>query len=141
ERLGKIKELKMAEAIGETHIDFMGKRGLAFAGSFLIMIVGLVALVQRGSDLLNIDFTGGSSVTMVLNDQDKMTFSEVMDALADTDLNDKNLSIVEVGTTGTRFTVSSVEEDVEAVQQTLQEKFGDKLKTYRVEAVDVTSIG
>jgi SecD/SecF fusion protein len=141
ERLGKIKDLKMTEAIGETHIDFMSKRAVAFGGSLLLTIFGVVALAQRGSDLLNIDFTGGSSVTMVLRDQDKMTFSEVMDALAATDLNDKNLSIVEVGTTGTRFTVSTVESDVDAVQKTLQEKFGDKLKTYHVEAINVTSIG
>lgn len=140
ERLGKIKDLKMTEAIGETHFDFMGKRPLAFGGSLLLMILGLVALAQRGADLLNIDFTGGSSVTMVLRDQDKMTFSEVMDALAATDLKDKNLSIVEVGTTGTRFTISTVESDVDAVQKTLQEKFGDKLKTYHVEATNVTPI-
>jgi SecD/SecF fusion protein len=140
ERLGKIKELKMTQAIGETHFDFMGKRGLALAGSLVITVVGMVALVQRGSDLLNIDFTGGSSVTMVFNDQDKMTFSEVMDELDETNLQDKNLSIVEVGNTGTRFTVSSVEEDVEAVQETLQEKFGDKLKTYHVEAANVAPV-
>jgi SecD/SecF fusion protein len=140
ERLGKVKELKMAQAIGETHFDFMGKRALAFGGSLLIMVVGLVALVQRGSDLLNIDFTGGSSVTMVLRDEEKMTFSEVVDALADTDLKDKNMSVVEVGDTGTRFTVSSVEEDVEAVQKTLQDKFGKKLQTYHVEAINVRPV-
>jgi SecD/SecF fusion protein len=140
ERMGKIKDLKMTEAIGETHFDFMGKRAIAFGGSLLLMILGIIGLVQRGSDLLNIDFTGGSSVTMVLNDQDKMTFAEVMDELAATELNDKNLSIVEVGTTGTRFTVSSVEENVEEVQRILQDKFGNKLKTYHVEAVNVAPI-
>lgn len=138
ERLGKIKTLKMSQIIGETHIDFMGKRGMAFVGSLILMAIGLFAVVDRGSDLLNIDFTGGSSVTMVLRDQNKMTFSEVMDVLAETDLSDKNLSLVEVGDTGTRFTISSVEQDIEAVQRILQDKFGDKLQTYRLE---VTNMG
>lgn len=137
ERLGKIKDLKMSQIIGETHFDFMGKRGIAFVGSLILTAIGLYAVVDRGADLLNIDFTGGTSVTLVLNDDNKMTFSEVMDVLAETDLNDKNLSLVEVGNTGTRFTVSSIEQDIEAVQQILQDKFGDKLKTYSVEISEV----
>src|SRR5690606_29158408 len=96
---------------------------------------------DRGSDLLNIDFTGGSSVTMVLRDEERMSFSEVMDALEETDLSDQNLSIVEVGNTGTRFTVSTTEQDVIAVQKILQDRFGDKLETYRLEVKDVAPVG
>lgn len=140
ERLGKIKDLKMTQVIGETHFDFMGKRYAAVIGSVILMAVGMFAVYQRGSDLLNIDFTGGSSVTMVLKEGNKMTFSEVADALAESDLKDKNLSIVEVGDTGTRFTISSVEQDVEAVQKILQDKFGDKLQTYKVEVTDISPI-
>ena len=137
ERIGKIKDLKMSQVIGETHFDFMGKRHLAIGASWLLIAIGIFAVFQRGNDLLNIDFTGGSSVTMILKDQDKMTFSEVMDVLTETNLKDKNLSLVEVGEDGTRFTVSSIEEDVEAVQKILQDKFGDKLQTYQVEATNV----
>ncbi len=140
ERLGKIKDLKMTQIIGETHFEFMGKRHLAIGASWLLIAIGVFAVFQRGNDLLNIDFTGGSSVTMVLKDEEEMSFSEVMDVLAETELKDKNLSLVEVGEGGRRFTVSSIEEDVEAVQKTLQEKFGDKLQTYQVEATKVAPI-
>ncbi|MDZ4658512.1 MAG: protein translocase subunit SecD [Bythopirellula sp.] len=141
EKLGKVKDLKMSQVIGETHFDFMGKRHLAIGASWLLIAIGVFAMFQRGEDLLNIDFTGGSSVTMVLKDKDNMTFSEVMDVLAETDLKDKNLSLVEVDEGGTRFTVSSIEQDVEAVQKILQEKFGDKLQTYQVEVTNVGPIG
>src|SRR5690606_27970702 len=90
ERLGKIKDLKMRQIIGETHFDFMGLRNVAYISAIALGLVGTLAVFDRGSDLLNIDFTGGSSVTMVLRDEDRMSFSEVLDALEQTDLSDKN---------------------------------------------------
>jgi SecD/SecF fusion protein len=141
ERVGKIKDLKMTQAIGKTNFDFMGKRFVAIGASWVLIAVGMFAVFQRGADLLNIDFTGGSSVTMVLKDEDNMTFSEVLDVLNETALADKNLSIVEVGEGGTRFTVSSIEQDVVAVQKIIQDKFGDKLQTYQVETTNLEPIG
>jgi SecD/SecF fusion protein len=141
ERVGKIKDLKMNQAIGKTSFDFMGKRYLAIGASWLLIAVGLFAAFQRGADLLNIDFTGGSSVTMVLKDDAKMTFSEVLDVLNETELAEQNQSLVEVGEGGTRFTVSSIEQDVVEVQKIIQDKFGDKLQTYQVETTNLEPIG
>ena len=53
--------------------------------------------------MLDIDFTGGSSVTFTLKDSDKMPIAEVRDALDETELADKNLLIVERGDTNTRY--------------------------------------
>lgn len=144
EKIGSIKELGMGQIIGQTSIDFLGKRGIAAIASALLIGVGLTAVFNRGTDLLNIDFTGGSSVTMVFKDGQEMPFTEVKQQLvSETDLGDKNLSLVEVGERGSgkQYTVSCVEQDVEAVQQTLKEAFGDRLKTYQVQSSEITSLG
>jgi SecD/SecF fusion protein len=68
ERRRWVKDLKMMSIVGATKIDFLGKRTIALVVSSLLIIVGLVAVVQRGQDIFDIDFTGGTSVTMVLKD-------------------------------------------------------------------------
>jgi len=140
EKSRNITELGMAQIIGKTNFDFLSKRFIGAVASFILIAIGIGAVAQRGDDLLNIDFTGGSSVTMVLNDDAKMPYTEVKDLLDETVLSEKNLSLVEVGDSQTQYKVSSVNQDVNEVQGILHETFGDKLKTYRVELKDVASL-
>ena len=143
EKTGRLKKLTMGQIIGKTNIDFLGKRPIAAVVSFVLIAVGLVAVFNRGADLLNIDFTGGSSVTMVFNEGQEMEFAEVKQLLEEkTELADKNLSLVEVGERGTgkQYTVSCVEQDVEAVQAILHEAFGERLKTYHVEVAKMNPL-
>jgi len=49
-------------------IDFMGRGPMALALSGLLLIGGIVALVARGGTILDIDFSGGSSVTFRLEE-------------------------------------------------------------------------
>jgi len=140
ERLGWIKTLRMAKVIGDTHFDFLGKAVPAIALSLLVIGVGMAAVYARGRDLLNIDFTGGSSVTMVLKDDSKKPFSEVNRLLRESPLGKENLSLVEVGDTNTRYTVTTINQDVEAVQKILGEIFPGQLRTYRVDVGDVTPL-
>ena len=138
ERTRRATTLKMGQIVGESHINFIGMRTVAAACSLVVIVIGIVATANRGEDLLNIDFTGGSSVMMMLKQDSAMNFSEVKDKLEHTELAQKNLSLVEVGGTGHRYTVSSIEEDVVGVQQLLHDTFGDDLQTYEVA---VESIG
>ncbi len=143
EKTGRLKELRMGQIIGQTSINFLGKRSLAFIASVLIIGVGVTAVFNRGPDLLNIDFTGGSSVTMVFNEGQEMEYSEVKQVLTDkTELTGKNLSLVEVGEhgSGKSYTVSCVEQDVLAVQKILHEAFGERLKTYHVKATEISAL-
>jgi SecD/SecF fusion protein len=140
ERTRRLKALGMRHLVGHTNIDFIGKCGLAAVFSLLIIAIGLAGIASRGNDLLNIDFTGGSSVTMVLKDDQKLPYAEVKNLLAETELADKNLSLVEVGETDTRYTVSSVEQDIHAAQELLHTTFGDRLKTHQVELDDLHAL-
>jgi len=146
ERLGSIKELGMGQIIGQTSFDFLGKRPLATIASVLLIGVGMTAVYNRGTDLLNIDFTGGSSVTMVFNTGQEMEYSEVKAVIAEeTELANQNLSLVAVGELidgkSDTYKVSCVEQDVEAVQETLHEAFGDRLKTYQVKPSEIIPLG
>ncbi len=133
ERTRRLKALGMRHLIGHTNFDFISKRMVAAVFSMVIIAIGVAGISNRGGDMLNIDFTGGSSVTMVLNDDQPMPYAEVKKRLDGTELVDKNLSLVEVGETDTSYTVSSVEQDIHSVQQILQETFGDQMKTHQVE--------
>ena len=43
--------------------DFMGSRGIAVTISGLLMAAGLAMIIARGTSILDIDFSGGSSIT------------------------------------------------------------------------------
>ncbi|HIF34973.1 MAG TPA: protein translocase subunit SecF, partial [Planctomycetaceae bacterium] len=63
-----VSELKMTQILPKTNVDFLGKRYLAGVFSVLLIGVGIGAVVMRGSEILDIDFTGGTSVTIVSSD-------------------------------------------------------------------------
>ena len=56
----------MLEILGNTNIDFMGKRHIAFVVSGVLSLLGLVAIVQisRGAANMGIDFAGGTAVQL-----------------------------------------------------------------------------
>lgn len=70
----KLVSLKMFDGVGflkraffgQRDIDFMSMRTLCFVGSTILIVVGLVAAFFRGAGMLNIDFTGGTTVTIQL---------------------------------------------------------------------------
>jgi SecD/SecF fusion protein len=68
ERKGWITKLRMMRLLGSTNIDFIGKRMVAGALSVAVIVIGLVGVVARGGGILDIDFTGGVSVNMMLDD-------------------------------------------------------------------------
>src|SRR6056297_2501826 len=47
---------------GESGLDFMSKGRFTVAMSSVLVVIGLVSLFARGSNILDIDFAGGSSV-------------------------------------------------------------------------------
>jgi SecD/SecF fusion protein len=142
ERRRLLTTLRMRQFIGETNFDFLGWRRVCIAASTIVIAMGLLAAAARRDDLFDIDFTGGSSVQLVLQDDQKMNFNEVMAVLQKTPLGEagSNLSLVEVGTTNTRYTVTTVNSDVVAVEKMLSDAFPGKLETYEVNVTDLAPI-
>jgi len=71
ERKRWIKTFTMMELIGKTKIDFLGQRVWAFALSGAVILAGMVALAARGSQNMDIDFSGGTMVTFEFIDAQK----------------------------------------------------------------------
>lgn len=69
----------MLRIIGETHIDFLGRRKLAFYLSAGLLLLGVVALIVRGGPRYGIDFTGGSLVQIQF--EDPITTEELRSSL------------------------------------------------------------
>jgi SecD/SecF fusion protein len=137
ERQGWIKEVRMMKVFSAPNFDFLGVRWPAIIASLILIAIGMFAVYKRGGQMLDIDFTGGSSVTFALNESDKMPIAEVRDVLEDSELADKNLLIVELGKTNTRYSIDTNVPSVAEVQKILNEEFGDKLRTYSFEFSDV----
>ncbi len=57
--MGVLKRLRMLQMIGQTTIDFIGKRYLCYSLSFLMIAAGAAAFILRGEQRYGIDFTGG----------------------------------------------------------------------------------
>jgi SecD/SecF fusion protein len=66
ERKRRLTSLSMMRMLGETNIDFLARRKIAGVISVLVIAVGLVAVGIRGKQIFDIDFVGGTSVTMIL---------------------------------------------------------------------------
>ncbi|MBX3411354.1 MAG: protein translocase subunit SecD [Pirellulales bacterium] len=126
ERRRWITNLKMMQIIGETHIDFLGKRRGAVGISLAMIAIGMVAVFFRGSDILNIDFTGGSKVEVLFNEPQKVAEirSLVSEEMPDVTVNDVQITGEPAGV---RFQVVTSLPIKEEVQNKLQEMFGDKL--------------
>jgi SecD/SecF fusion protein len=135
ERRGWISNLHMMKILAQPNYDFLRARWVAIGASLVLVLIGAVAAFDRGRQLFDIDFTGGSSVTFTLTEP--VSIAEVTEALEETPLADKNLLVVARGTTNMRYTVDSSEQSVEAVQKTLVETFGDRLMRYSLEFSDL----
>ncbi|MBU1923703.1 MAG: protein translocase subunit SecD, partial [Candidatus Omnitrophica bacterium] len=57
--LGWIKGLPMLKFIGETKLDFIGKRKIFYALSVIVIAVGIFSYFKKGPAVYGIDFTGG----------------------------------------------------------------------------------
>jgi SecD/SecF fusion protein len=65
----KNKELKMSHFIGNTNIDFLGKAKAAFALSMLLILVGGYFFVAQSKTMFGMDFTGGYSLNVELEEK------------------------------------------------------------------------
>ncbi len=137
ERRNMIKKLKMMHIFSHPNYDFLRLRWIFLGFSWALIAVGMVAVYMRGSQLLDIDFTGGSSVTFTLNEKDRISRAEVEESLHKTELGDRNLLVVELGNDGTAYTIDTSEQSVDKVEEILINEFGQKLKKYSLSFSDV----
>ena len=132
---GWLKQLTMLKMFDKTNFDFISPRKMCMAGS-----VGRDRpRAGRGpprNGMYNIDFTGGTLVTIRLNDQDPEVKGLTESARANfvrttaRRLPDVTVESLNVGgeTSGARYNIRTTEKEIEKVKQAVLEAFGEALQ-------------
>jgi SecD/SecF fusion protein len=142
ERRGWIKKLHFMQIVKQTNFDFIGMAKPAIAASLVVIAIGMVAVVARGNNLLNIDFTSGTQVTMKFNEPQEISavrdlVEEDREVLPDISVNYINLT---GEPKGMRVQINTSNDDQDAVEKRLNELFGDKLARQQLAIDDLKQI-
>ncbi len=143
---GWLKKLTMYKMFDRPNIDFVGPRKIFMTASVIVIGLGLIYVGTRGKQLLNIDFTGGTLVTVQLDptkpevkDKSPSERANMVRQMADKTLPDPSVEALNVGgeQAGLRFNIRTTEENnpgasnagggANIVQQKVLEKFGPLL--------------
>jgi SecD/SecF fusion protein len=133
---GLLKEINMLRFLASTSIDFVGKRQIAAMISVIVIGVGLLAFGVRvaNNTMFNIDFTGGTLVTIRLNETDSAIAGKSVDQRSAyvrstaSVLPDVTIETLNVGGEAvSRFNIRTSDEDQARVQSEISKAFGPAL--------------
>jgi SecD/SecF fusion protein len=133
---GWLKRLTMMKMMDRTNIDFIGPRYYCITGSILVIALGLAAFFARGQSMYNIDLTGGTLVTIRLNDAHpdikKLSGSQRASFVRDRarNLPDVTVESLKIGREEnlTRFNIRTTVQDPEKVKDDILKEFGPTLQ-------------
>jgi SecD/SecF fusion protein len=123
---GWLKKLTMMKVMDKTQIDFIGPRRVLMACSVVAIGLGLAAFAMKGNAIYNIDFTGGTLVTLRLNpnapeirDMSEAQRAAYVRTTAREKLTDASVETLNVGSDrgGIRYNIRTTEENSEDVQR------------------------
>ncbi len=142
------RKLTMMKIKFPPNIDFISVRKKCMIGSVIIISLGLVAFFARGVGMYNIDFTGGTLVTIRLNpdadDIKSLTPSQRASFVRDKAraLPDVTVESLSVGgdRNGTRYNIRTTEMNRDLVRDTVVGQFGDALQKVQMTVGKVTPI-
>ncbi len=149
---GWIKRLSMGriKGLGHTNINFVGPRLYFQLGSLAVILVGLAVFAAQKGNNFNIDFTGGTLVTIQLDPADpaisglneSQRSSFVREQATEAKLPDVSIESlnVEGENRGTRFNVRTTLTDSDAVQRQIRQQFGPALARLTVEVTKSEAI-
>jgi SecD/SecF fusion protein len=134
---GWLKRLTMMKIMGRTEINFTGPRRLFQVLSLVVIAIGLAWFAAQKGNNFNIDFTGGTLVTVRLDPESKgiagLSESQraafVRDEATAAGLPDVSVESLNVQgeAKGTRFNIRTTEADAAKVQKAVRTEFGDAL--------------
>ncbi len=130
ERRRWITKLNMVRTFSETKFDFVKPVKVFVTASLLIIAVGIIAAVSRGAGLFDIDFTGGTSLQIVLKDNMPLNVNQVRTRLGN--VTDPNLELEDVSVSSITsdtlskdryYKIDTSNDNIEDVQQRLIKLF------------------
>jgi preprotein translocase subunit SecF len=132
----KVEHMKLIKP--GTHVNFIGRRKIAFTLSLAMIVATIVTLIWRGGPNFGVDFTGGILIQIKLDT--KQTPSAIREALESIQLQDSiiqgfgaeenNEYLIRLRQTDVQLT--GLSDEVEAA---LKRRFGDGVEIRRVEMV------
>jgi SecD/SecF fusion protein len=130
ERSRWLRSLSMGRILNATSLQFVRWAPLAAAVSLAIIVAGAAAAARRGTELFDIDFTGGTSVQVELKEGQELPIAEVRKLVA-SKLESATVSGVAVTdeAAGRRFKIDTSNQDEQEVERLLQEAFPGRLAT------------
>ena len=138
---GWLKRLSMMKLMDKTNIDFIGPRRIAMTVSTIVIVAGLAVFFMKGKSIYNIDFTGGTLVTIRLDPEAPEIKGRPEAARVGfvRDTADKILPNPAVESLnlqgqqrGLRFNIRTTETDVKTVEARVREAFGKSLARTRL---------
>jgi SecD/SecF fusion protein len=126
ERKRWITRLSMLQWFKESNIDFVGYMKPASILSIIVIGGGLIGVIARGKDLLDIDFTGGSAVQIAFHEDKPQDVAKVREAVAEL----PDVTVSTIGTKNLEFKIDTSERDLNVVRSQLKKSFGHDLLTY-----------
>ncbi|MEW4567684.1 protein translocase subunit SecD [Tautonia sp. JC769] len=151
---GWIKRLSMLRLLSKTNIDFVAPRRYCMAASVVVIALGLTMFFNRGGAdqrgaMYNIDFTGGTLVTLRLDDDTlegqspSARVSTVRDRAGEylPNVTVESLTIVDEeggAASAPRYNIRTTEESPEAVQDAILEAFSDSLVRIELQTEPIT---
>ena len=133
---GWLKNVTMLKLMDKTNIDFIGPRYICMAGSLILIVLGLIATFVRGQTMFNIDFTGGTLVTIRLDEKDpsvqplsESKGTELVRQKATSVLPDVTVESLRISGDQSlaRFNIRTTDQSPEQVKQRILEAFGSSL--------------
>lgn len=140
ERSRWLKRLSMGRILGDTQIQFVKWAPAATIAAAVVILVGVAAAARRGSELFDIDFTGGTSVQLEFKEGQGLPIADVRDAVA-SKFNSVTVSAVTVGegVTDRRFKIDTSEQNQDEVRRLLQEAFPGRMAAASMTFGDISS--
>ena len=131
-----LKKVSMLKLMDKTNIDFIGPRKACMFASIVVISIGLAAVAARGKGMFNIDFTGGTLVTIRLNDADtKIKDLSPSERTAfvrkqTSALPDVTVESLSVGNekSASRYNIRTTEQDINKVKANVLDSFGSALQ-------------
>ena len=139
---GWLKRLTMMKMMEKTNINFIGPRYYCIGGSLIVIVLGLLAFYFRGQSMYNIDLTGGTLVTIQLNESapevKNLSESQRVSFVRQkaSTLPDVTVESLKVGKESrlTRFNIRTTEQKTDKVKEAILKAFGPALQRVEMTA-------
>jgi SecD/SecF fusion protein len=128
---GWLRKLTMMKIMDKTNIDFIRYRRVCMIASTIVIALGLALVYMRGNTMYNIDFTGGTLVTIRLNPEDADVRASTGSRRAEfvrekaASLPDVTVETLNIGgeKAGLRYNIRTTEQDIATVSAKIQDSF------------------